>query len=336
MKLVSLGLFALAIGLGPSGGSGLLASTQATQGVAPPIWGFLKSGPFAVGFALAGEGNAVAVWYPASGGGAPMTLADYYSAVELRGYSGFLTRSGIPSSAVEAMFGATMSARRGVAPRTGRFPVVLIGQGNAQGAADQAVLAEYLASHGHIVATTPSPMTQTPMTSEEDVGSFADRQARELQGALTVRGGWPSADVGRVGAVGHSFGARAALLLAMRDARVAAVVSMDGGIGTATAVASFRKAPSFEMTRAVAPILHYYERLDAFMAPDFTLLESLPAAVTTVHIEGLHHVHFTTLGFAAALIPEIAAATGAGANAGTSLRRAAEGTLEFLRTHLGR
>lgn len=35
----------------------------------------------------------------------------------------------------------------------------------------------------------------------------------------------------------------------------------------------------------------------------------------------------------AAMIPEIAAATGAGPNAGQSLRRVAEGTLEFLRTH---
>jgi dienelactone hydrolase len=302
----------------------------------PPIWGLLKSGPYNVGFTVAGEGNAVAVWYPTSGGGAAMTLADYYSANDRRDYAGFLKGAGISTTVVEAMFGAAMAARRGAAPRAGRFPVILVGQGNAHGAPDQAVLAEYLASHGYVVASTPSPMSHTPMTSEAEVGPFADRQARELQGALTVLGGWPSADVARVGTVGHSFGARAALLLAMRDPRVRAVVSLDGGIGTATAVTSFRQAPSFEVTRAVAPILHYYERLDAFMAPDFTLLKSLPAAVTLVPVEDLHHVHFTTLGFVAAMIPEIAAATGAGPNAGTGLRRAVEGTLEFLRTHLVR
>lgn len=311
-----------------------LASMQTSQAAAPPIWGHLKSGPFSVGFDVAAEGSAVAVWYPASGGGAAMTLADYYSANDARGYSGFLKGAGISSSAVETMFGAAMVARRNATPRAGRFPIVLIGQGNAHGAADQAVLAEYLASHGYVVATTPSPMLTTPMTSEDEVGPFAERQARELQGALTVLDGWPSADATRVGVVGHSFGARAALLLAMRDTRVAAVVSLDGGIGTATAVTSFRRAPSFDATKAVAPILHYYERLDAFMAPDFTLLKSLPAPLTTVPVEDLHHVHFSTLGFVAAMIPEIAGATRAGPTAGQSLQRAAEGTLAFLRTHL--
>jgi dienelactone hydrolase len=312
----------------------LLASTSPIQITPPPIWGLLKSGPYAVGFTVTRAGNAVAVWYPASGGGTAMTLADHYAANELRGYGGFLRSAGISSSAVDAMFGAAMAARRGATPRAGRFPVVLIGQGNAQGAADQAVLAEYLASRGYVVASTPSPMSTTPMTREDEVGPFAERQARELSDALKVLAGWPSADASRVGVIGHSFGARAALLLAMIETRVAAVVSLDGGIGTATAVTSFRKAPAFDAAKAVAPILHFYERLDAFMAPDFTLLQSLPARLRTEPTEDLHHVHFTTLGFAAALIPEVAAATGAGVNAGNSLRLVAEGTAEFLRTHL--
>ncbi len=312
----------------------LLTLAMASPAPAPPIWGRLTAGPYSVGFDRAGEGHHVAVWYPANGGGAAMTLADYYSAPERRGLAEGLTRARVSAAAVDAMFGAVMAGRRGAAPRAGRFPVVLIGQGNAQGPADQAVLAEYLASHGYVVATTPSPMASTPMTSEDQVGGMADRQARELEAALTVIAGWPSADVTRVGAVGHSFGARATLLLAMRETRVAAVVSLDGGIGTATAAASFRAAPSFDAARARAPILHYYERLDAFMAPDFALLDSLPALVTKVLVEDLHHVHFTTLGFAATLVAEIGATTGAGPDAGHSLQRVAEGTLEFLRRHL--
>ncbi len=73
-------------------------------------------------------------------------------------------------------------------------------QGNQEGAIDQAVVAEYLASHGYLVVTTPSPMRRTPMQADSEVGRAAERQALELgralvrpprrrsrQGAMTVR-----------------------------------------------------------------------------------------------------------------------------------------------------
>ena len=60
----------------------------------------------------------------------------------------------------------------------------------------------------------------------------------------------------RIGVVAHSFGARGALLLSMRDPRVAALVSLDGGIGTATGRASFEVLPSYHAGAATAPILH--------------------------------------------------------------------------------
>jgi dienelactone hydrolase len=301
----------------------------------PALWADLEPGSHAVGFQQMGAGRTVSVWYPTSGGGAAMMLRDYYGEDAAARYRKFLSGAGISSDGVDAMFGAAMAARRGAEPLAGPFPVILIGQGNAQEAADQAVLAEYLTSHGYLVATTSSPMATRPMASEAEVGPFAERQARELQDALNLLGARPAADVSRTAAVGHSFGARAALLLAMRDSRVRAIVSLDGGIGTATAIDSFTKAESFDRPKATAPILHYYERLDAFMTPDFTLLESLPAPLTAVQVTGMHHMHFTTLGFVAAMIPEFAAATGADADVRASAVRVARGTLAFVREKLG-
>ena len=47
-----------------------------------------------------------------------------------------------------------------------------VAQGNAQTVQDQAHLAEYLASYGYVVATTPSPMLITgPLTDESQVGA---------------------------------------------------------------------------------------------------------------------------------------------------------------------
>ncbi len=179
-------------------------------------------------------------------------------------------------------------------------------------------------------------MLASPMTSEDEVAQFADRQASELQDALGLLGTWPSADLNRAGAVGYSFGARAALLLAMRDPRVKAVVSLDGGIGTAAGAGSLRQAPSFHPDRATAPILHFYEDLDPSMTPDFTLLQSLPAAVRTERVVDLHHVHFTTLGLAATINPDIAAATHAGPTEPAEVMRVFRGTLAFLQEHVGK
>ena len=297
------------------------------------MWQGLERGAHPVGFQRLG--GSVALWYPAGTDGAAMTLRDCYTPEAAGEYAAFLAGAGLSSGAIDAMFAAAMAARRDASALTGRYPVILVGQGNAQDAPDQAVLAEYLASHGYIVAAPPSPMLAAPMTSESQVGALAEQQASDLADALRMAGASnPAADPSRAGVIGHSFGARAALLFAMRDARVKALVSLDGGIGTATAAGSFRSAPSFDTTKAVAPILHYYERLDPFMTPDFALLEDLPANVTSEEIPDMHHVHFTTLGFAAAMLPEIATLTGAGPAIRRGVRRVAQGTLDFLATHV--
>ena len=245
----------------------------------------------------------IGVWYPArTPGPSRLTLRAYFPPpdTESSALAEFLTAHGAPDTAVAAWLDAPMLATADPDPSGGRFPLVLLAQGNGQGAPDQAPLAEYLASHGYVVATSPSPMRISgPLVDEASVGARAEEQAADLaflRAALDAR---PDVAPGPVGIVAHSFGARGALLLAMRDSSVAALVSLDGGIGTATARASLESAPSFDARAARAPILHVYERLDRFMAPDLGLLRSLAAAKRwTVEAPSLHHHLFTDLGAA--------------------------------------
>jgi dienelactone hydrolase len=221
------------------------------------------------------------------------------------------------------------------APRAaGRFPLVLIGQGNGQAPPDQAVLAEFLASHGLVIATTPSPTLRSPMKSADDVGPFAQRQAEALSRAASLLDGLGGVDAARMGVVGHSFGARAALLVAMHDARTRAVVSLDGGIGTAQGVESFRSAPWFDASRVTPPILHLYETADSFMSPDFALLRQLRGPLTVEEVSGLRHVHFTTLGFKAVEDPEMGRLTAMGTDGPVTIRNMATRVLAFLQQHL--
>jgi dienelactone hydrolase len=245
----------------------------------------------------------------------------------------FLRSASLPDAAITRFLDGPLEARQDATPARGSFPIIALAQGNGQTAADQAVLGEFMASHGYLVVTTASPMIATPMTAEEQVPRFAEQQADDLGRGMDSVSRWPSARSTVRFAIGHSFGARPALLLAMRDPRIRGVVSLDGGIGSATARAPFMTAKSFNAAKATAPVLHFYEELDAFMTPDMTLLKSLSGVVTLTLLPGMRHSHFTTFGFGAAVIPEMAKVTQAGPEIRDSLMQMARETLAFLERH---
>ena len=197
------------------------------------------------------------------------TLPDSASA------AAFLIGAHVPADEVARLFSTPLAATRSSPSIASHSPLVLVGQGNGQSTADQVVLCEYLASHGFVVASTPSPTLRASLEREDQVGDFAETQCDDLASAILAVAAVLPADTTGIAVLGHSFGARGALLLAMRDPRVRAIVSLDGGIGTATGDSSFRGAPSFRAGAPLPPILHFYETLDPFMAPDFTLLKSL-------------------------------------------------------------
>jgi dienelactone hydrolase len=221
-------------------------------------------------------------------------------------------------------------------PSGSSFPLVLLAQGNGQTVQDQAPLAEYIASHGYVVATMPSPMRITgPLSDERAVGARAQEQALDLAFVRRVLADRPDVLGQRLGVVAHSFGARAALLLAMLDPQVAAVVSLDGGIGTATGRASLEALPFYRAAAVRAPILHFYEELDDFMAPDFGLLRSLTAADRwLVSVPAMHHQHFTSLGAVSIEYPSLRPAIGATAATAQAYTAVAAATREFLDTFL--
>ena len=198
-----------------------------------------------------------------------------------------------------------------------------------------AALAEFLAARGFLVASVPSPTRISgPMQSEADIPSKADEQASDLgfaRQALRAQ-----AREGRVGAVGHSFGARSALLLAMRDADVSAVVSLDGGIGARTGAGLLEKSRGFSRDRMHAALLHFYEELDPQMAPDFTLIRSLDRSDRwLVRVSGMHHIHFTTIGALIGASPGLFRATAATAETATARDLVLQGTESFLTQFVG-
>lgn len=308
----------------------LMSVPQAVSST-PKIWAAVKGGTHAVGVArIAGTTPEVTYWYPASPGGRAARLRDF--SVRPEALSQVLAEGGLGVSAARKYLDTSLKARWDAPAETGEFPLVLIGQGNQHDALDQAVLAEIVASHGFVVATAPSPTIASPMQSADDVGPMAQRQAEELLGAAERLIGLGRGDGDRMTVIGHSFGARAALLLAMHDQRVKGLVSLDGGIGTSTAIDSFKKAAWFAPAKATAPILHFYETRDAAMTPDFTLLKSLAARELVLQeLKGLEHSHFSTAGFESVVDLSWRRLTGMAAEGPGSLVKMMDMLVSFLR-----
>lgn len=300
-------LFAVLI-LGCASGSSVTPSTSAV----PALWGPASHGVHEVGYRrIADSTGAVSVWYPARSKGRRMSVREYLSADTGRLMS-FLKGAGASDTTVRALLTSRTFASLSVRPIDSAFPVVLIAHGNDQDLFDQLILAEFLASNGFVVVSTPSPMLKRPMTNENQTGEFARLQADDMSRALDVVSRSLRVDSMHVAIVGHSFGARSALLMAMSNDRVRALVSLDGGIGTATGRTSFENASGFTLELKLPPLLHFYERLDAFMTPDFSFLASLRfASATMTPVAETHHQHFTSYAFVGVAFPEIGRLTGA-------------------------
>jgi dienelactone hydrolase len=308
------------------------------------LWGNLQPGPYHVGFRVINridssrqtgpEGKSrplqISIWYPADSltEKAPLKYKDYLllTAYELNfgtispeaenktleQYTRLLKSNSIPDKAIAEWYDVKMAAIPGSKPKAGPFPLVMVGQGNLQSAHHQAILSEYLASHGYVVATAPSPMRiSKPLTDESDIFAYAQEQANDMTFAIRMLKKQSNVDSERLSLIGHSFGARAALLLLLDDlADAKALVSFDGGIankiGKDWLVGHGIVLKPEQMT---VPILHFYEDTEEFMVPDFTLLESLTSSDRyLIKIDQMRHLYFTSIGMVAGVIPGFAPA----------------------------
>lgn len=331
------------------------------------LWGTLKPGPYEVGFrssvvfdssrTLSDGKHArpiqVSQWYPAQPhNGSKLRYRDYFllSATEktsepiseelakesIASYKKLLHENGVEGDAMEKWFAADCAASWNAPPANETFPVVLIAQGMFHSAHHQAVLCEFIASYGFVVLTTPSQTRISgPMNSDEDVVPHAEAQAQDLLFALKTLEHDQNADTHSIGLVAHSFGARSAFLLALRNSRVKALVSLDGGIANKLGKEWIQKVSDFKPSTFKTPILHFYEDSETFIVPDFELIESLKGAANVlIYMPGMRHMHFSSIGMVSAFIPGFDPS--ADSKLGTQCEAVANYTLDFLLANVKR
>ena len=328
------------------------APTSTSSSAVPALWAGLTPGQYPVGLVSSTLPTdphplQVTVWYPAHNDGKQLHYRDYLllnltelpqtptaeaRAKSLGDAKSFLTTNGVSAVSAEALINAPMYAHASATTLPGHFPLVLIVQGNAQGASAQAVLAEFLASHGYVVATIPSiTRTAGPMESEKDIAPKAELEVADIDRAVNSLSQWQNIERSVPPAiVAHSFGSRSALMYALHHP-VSAIVSLEGGIGLATGQESMVKSPVMDLKLPAPPILHFYEVNDDSAVPDFRLLRSLHTPdLQLVRLESLRHVHFSSDGFAAVMLPDMAKVTRAGPGLKQDVAAYAQQTLVYL------
>lgn len=129
---------------------------------------------------------------------------------------------------IEAAFQEEVFAAKGAAPEKGPFPLIVHMPGYNASPAHHAYLFEVLASHGYVVAAVPN-MGRFRREIDDEAASL-EVQARDLEFAVARMGEFPFVDISRVGTTGMSWGGFSNVLFGGRDARVDAVLTLDGAI----------------------------------------------------------------------------------------------------------
>ncbi len=109
----------------------------------------------------------------------------------------------------------------------GRFPVVIYHPGSDGTPEDNSALFEYLASHGYVVLSSMYQGTDDVNGGGGDLACTF----RDMEFLARYARGLPFADVDRLGAMGHSYGAWAILCWATEpDSALRAFVTLDSGL----------------------------------------------------------------------------------------------------------
>ncbi|MBW3555260.1 MAG: dienelactone hydrolase family protein [Gemmatimonadetes bacterium] len=259
----------------------------------------------------------IARWYPAGPeGGTAVTLADYiqlrrrtFVAADwmeegpptatqrqeaLRDWATWGIMEGIPEDAWPPLLRTVMRARLDAPPAEGRYPLVVLAQGAGGSPTDMALTGEYLASHGYVVVSVPSRSIDLAATLDYGDRRLHESHLRDIEFALDRVSTLPSVEIRDLGIIGFSRGAMAAVLLAMKNPTVDAVITFDGsGMQGPTPSPLLEGSPYYDPSRLHAPLLALHT--GSFRSGYAFLDKVRYSDVYIAPVAHMHHVDFSVL-----------------------------------------
>lgn len=290
-----------------------------------------KPGSFAVGFRVLGQVDPsrsypstaaqaarkprpiqTAIWYPAVKGGPAMRYDDY---LQLLGWDDDASRSPAARDKTVAEWLKTVtegkSAEQVLAERKdvrwavrdakalpGKYPVVIYSPSLSSNVFENAEMMEFLASHGYVVIASPA-LGVDGRWQKPDL-AHAEAQAGDIRFLVDYAHSLPQADTSRLAVVGFSWGGMANVLAAAQDARIKALVCLDGSVRYAHAM--LEKVPYLKPEQLRTPLLYLAQRPQPFERglkhkPDLSgsILQKMTGAdVYLLTMYAMEHVYFAT------------------------------------------
>ena len=286
------------------------------------LWKGLKRGPYEVGIAirherdpdrLFGAQNAprpiqILVWYPASpaAGKKPVTYEDYFKSAateiifsttgpqyeqrHIQEVREMVRTSGGSEKLFDREVVRSTWAMADAVPAAGVFPLLIYAPGLSGKSFQNVVLCEYLASHGFVVAASPSvgprsrdmPQTLDGMQAQIDDIRFIMKTMSRIR----------YVNAGQTGVIGYSWGGMAALLAAMTgDAgAISAVAALDPNLMVKNGHALARTAPGYAPADLRIPVMLAIASGREWMERDRGFFDELTAAEASL-LEFLDFTH---------------------------------------------
>jgi len=302
----------------------------------PPLWGNLEPGPYKVGFKLLntvdysrssfvkfgnksnlqsqarGRQIRIYLWYPVSSpvSTAPIHFESYASSAvedfsplsaEKKDIFSFVELPLVRGMSKERLMDLLLkptAAIKDAVEAHGSFPLIIFGQGLFyESPITHAVLCEYLASYGYVVATYPLLGTYSPLVNLDIID--LETQVRDLEFVLSQGCGLPFVDKNRLGLIGFDLGSMSALLLQMRNADIDAFVSLDSGIMFEHNTRLLKQSPYYRPEKLCVPLMHITrtktENEEMNVIEDHSLFESaVYADIFLLRFKDMRHVDFTS------------------------------------------
>lgn len=273
----------------------------------------------------------ISIWYPAtkSTANSPMFFGSYVHLMAEEDSNGEVTEDrkserermfisaplarGVSVETLRALMKTVTGAVKDAPPQSGSFPLIVFGQGfTYESPVTNAIICEYLASHGYVVATSPLLGTSSRQVNID--GIDLETQTRDMEFVFSRARSLPNTDPNRLGLVGFDLGGMSALLLQMRNTDVDALVCLDSGIYLEHNLKLLKASPHYDPTKLRVPLMLATvttpENTARGAREDFSLFESAKYASTyLLRFRGMEHEHFTSLSVLENIVPDFTGAS---------------------------
>lgn len=196
----------------------------------------------------------------------------------------------------------TTMAKKNAEPEKDHFPLVLIAPSSGLSSpVGSALLAEFLASHGYVVASSPGMGLNSRQLSFNSVGVIT--QLQDLQFLIASLNSFPAIDPNKLAVIGFSFGGLAGSLLSMYNGDVDAFVSLETSAANKFGYSVLFQNPLYDPPLLRVPVLHLTAQETNADSNDAFLKAIKYAPLTVVKLKGMTPGDFSSFAMITPLIP---------------------------------